>query len=282
MSAGTRDRRASSRRPDIGRESSLNRRRAAGSPPRSGEPAADNRETFLLHRVRVRPDAAMPAAKKTGPRVTRMRMIAALTAVLLVVVGSTIYAVTRPPAKVTLPNVVGVAATVASGQLADDHVKVVETQFFGPTKVKVGTILKEIPPPGTRVAQKSAVTLEIVDRSVDVPDVTGKYIPDGTTVLAGYVAKVKIDSVYSAEPLNMILGQTPAVRRVARGSTMTLRVSQGPKPKPSSSGLLDDIGQAGGAVFSGGKWIAGKIKGAATSPAAAEAEEEAEIAAEDG
>jgi beta-lactam-binding protein with PASTA domain len=91
-----------------------------------------------------------------------------------------------------------------------------------------GTVVAQHPQAGADVLRHSIVTLGVSSaQTVTVPDVVGKSAPAAVTALRVQGLDVRLVNVVSTEPQGRVLGQTPgAGKQVARGTTVTLRVSR--------------------------------------------------------
>ncbi|HSC48777.1 MAG TPA: PASTA domain-containing protein [Gaiellaceae bacterium] len=109
-----------------------------------------------------------------------------------------------------------------------------------------GTVVAQDPGPGANVTRHSVVTLGVSSAQTSaVPDVVGKRAPGAVTALRAKGFAVKTVSVASKKPQGTVLAQTPgAGDRIARGSTVTIRVSRGLVTVPDVLGQQRDTAVA--------------------------------------
>lgn len=109
-----------------------------------------------------------------------------------------------------------------------------------------GTVVAQDPSAGANVTRHSVVTLGVSSAQTSaVPDVVGKRAPAAVTALRAKGFAVKTVSVPSKKPQGTVLAQTPPVGdRIARGSTVTIRVSRGLVTVPDVLGQQRDTAVA--------------------------------------
>ncbi|MGW6239152.1 Stk1 family PASTA domain-containing Ser/Thr kinase [Streptomyces sp. NPDC055094] len=147
--------------------------------------------------------------------------------------GSVTVVISRGPEVVKVPDLesmplgearralkkVGLAAGVVTREFDDD--------------IQQGTVISSAPASGSGVRPDSGVALVVSKGSpVDVPDVTGESVEDATAELEdqGLTVKVAAERVNSPEDAGSVARQSAAEgARLARGDTVTLTVSQGPR-----------------------------------------------------
>ncbi|MFD6339546.1 Stk1 family PASTA domain-containing Ser/Thr kinase [Streptomyces sp. NPDC060131] len=147
--------------------------------------------------------------------------------------GSVTVVISRGPEIVKVPDLesmplgearralkkVGLAAGVVTREFDDD--------------IQQGTVISSAPASGSGVRPDSGVALVVSKGSpVDVPDVTGESVEDATAELEdqGLTVKVAAERVNSPEDAGSVARQSAAEgARLARGDTVTLTVSQGPR-----------------------------------------------------
>ena len=155
--------------------------------------------------------------------------------------------------KVSVPNVVGQARDDAISTLAAQHLKAHAVDIFS-TK-PVGTVIAQDPRPGERVFWNTRVRINVSKGAapISVPPVVGLNVDLAASQLEGSGFKVQRQYVESGDPKDTVVGQDPTGNTPAtRGSTVTLRVSKGPKTAnvPSVTGedqqtATDDLHSAG-------------------------------------
>ncbi|MER8070765.1 Stk1 family PASTA domain-containing Ser/Thr kinase [Streptomyces sp. NPDC094034] len=147
--------------------------------------------------------------------------------------GSVTIVISRGPEIVKVPDLesmplgearralkkVGLAAGVVTREFDDN--------------VQQGAVIGSTPVSGSEVRPDSGVALVVSKGSpVDVPDVTGESVEDATSELVGEGLKVEIaaERVNSEEDAGSVARQSAAEgAQLARGETVTLTVSKGPR-----------------------------------------------------
>ncbi|MFJ5687619.1 Stk1 family PASTA domain-containing Ser/Thr kinase [Streptomyces sp. NPDC093099] len=147
--------------------------------------------------------------------------------------GSVTVVISRGPEIVKVPDLesmplgearralkkVGLAAGVVTREFDDD--------------IQQGTVISSSPASGSGVRPDSGVALVVSKGSpVDVPDVTGESVEDATAELEdqGLTVKVAAERVNSPEDAGSVARQSAAEgAQLARGDTVTLTVSRGPR-----------------------------------------------------
>lgn len=147
--------------------------------------------------------------------------------------GSVTVFVSRGPEIVRVPDVKGKPLAQAESELEKAGLApgVVTKEFS--EEIEQGAVISTDPASGTRRSPDSAVAV-VVSRGapIDVPDVTGESVDDATSRLTGAGFKVKIASeqINSPEEAGSVAEQSVAEgTQLARGDTVTLTVSKGPR-----------------------------------------------------
>jgi len=99
--------------------------------------------------------------------------------------------------------------------------------------VAVGFVYDQNPDASTRVSKDSQVMIfvSIGKPKVNVPDVRGKSVNDAITVLADAGLRSHPVEIHSSETPGTVIAQDPAPdKRVVKGTTVRINVSQGPAP----------------------------------------------------
>ncbi|MEU7277677.1 Stk1 family PASTA domain-containing Ser/Thr kinase [Streptomyces sp. NPDC045431] len=147
--------------------------------------------------------------------------------------GSVTLTISRGPEIVKVPDLKGKPLAEAKRELTKAGLAPgVVTKAFS-EDVEQGAVIGTDPEPGTERNPDSAVAL-VVSRGapVDVPDVTGDPVRNATRTLeeAGFTVKVAPERVHSAQDAGAVASQSPADgRQAAKGDTVTLTVSKGPR-----------------------------------------------------
>ena len=133
--------------------------------------------------------------------------------------------VSKGPAPVTIPDVVGTRANAATKTLSDADLQITTNERFS-NKVADGRVINVKPRPGTVVPAGTTVEL-IVSKGpppVTVPNLVDLPRARAVATLRGLGLKVKVDSG-SFTRLNRVIDQSPvAGSEVPRGSTVTIKI----------------------------------------------------------
>ncbi|MFK4225410.1 Stk1 family PASTA domain-containing Ser/Thr kinase [Streptomyces sp. NPDC019890] len=147
--------------------------------------------------------------------------------------GSVTLIVSRGPEIVRVPDVGSMPLKKAEQELRKVGLAPgVITKAFS-DEIEQGSVISTEPAAGTGRSPDSAVAL-VVSRGapVDVPDVTGESVEDATSKLegAGFKVKVAAEQINSPEEAGTIAEQSATEgAQLARGDTITLTVSKGPR-----------------------------------------------------
>ncbi|MFJ9810093.1 Stk1 family PASTA domain-containing Ser/Thr kinase [Streptomyces sp. NPDC101158] len=147
--------------------------------------------------------------------------------------GTVTLTLSRGPRIVKVPNLKGTPLAEAKKRLADEGLAPGVVSYAFSDSVAQGAVIGSDPEPGTERGPDSAVAL-VVSKGVpvDVPDVTGETVADATAALqnAGLKVTVAPERINSAEDAGSVAAQSLAEgSRAARGDTITLTVSKGPR-----------------------------------------------------
>jgi eukaryotic-like serine/threonine-protein kinase len=140
-----------------------------------------------------------------------------------------IYVSTGPP-KVEVPNVMGKSRDDAIAALTDAKLKFKVLQVF--SKKDPNTVVAQSPTGGHIVTQGSIVHINVSKglEPLTVPNVVGQLYDNAAGQLQGVGFAVARRDVESAQPKDTVIDQDPrAGAELARGGTVTLFVSKGPK-----------------------------------------------------
>jgi len=137
---------------------------------------------------------------------------------------------------VTVPNVIGMKPGEAVGTLGQRGLA--SRVVAKPSSEPAGTIFAEEPGPGTHVTRGSVVTLSSSSAAqVTVPDVVGDKAPAAISALRAEGLSTQTASVASNKAKGIVVSESPAAgESVAKGSTVTIRVSRGPSRVPDVVG----------------------------------------------
>ena len=143
---------------------------------------------------------------------------------------------TKTVAAVTVPGVVGLQQNIAVQRLnARGLAPRITTK---PSKSPAGVVFAQDPTAGTEVAAHSPVTINVSGAQVvRVPKVVGLATPVAVKRLRATGLAASTTSVVSAKPAGTVLAQKPATgASVAKGSTVSLRISKGQATVPNVVG----------------------------------------------
>jgi eukaryotic-like serine/threonine-protein kinase len=143
--------------------------------------------------------------------------------------GVEIFVSLGPP-KVNVPDVRGKSRDDAISTLAERDLKANPVEVFN--EAEEGTVVAQHPVPGQRVRKGSTVRINISQgrRPVSVPSVVGQPYESALSQLQAAGFAVARRDVDDDDPRGIVVAQDPAGgAAAARGSTVTLSVSRGPK-----------------------------------------------------
>ncbi|GGW31954.1 Stk1 family PASTA domain-containing Ser/Thr kinase [Streptomyces xantholiticus] len=147
--------------------------------------------------------------------------------------GSVTITLSRGPEIVEVPDVVNKPLARAQRELRKAGLApgVVTREFD--ESVAQGSVIRTDPAAGSSRSPDTAVSLVVSKGApIDVPDVTGDAVEDATAELeeAGLKVEVADERIHSAEEAGSVARQSAAEgTRLARGDTVTLTVSKGPR-----------------------------------------------------
>ncbi len=140
------------------------------------------------------------------------------------------------PAIVVLPSVVGKPEREAIDLLVKKKLRVIKQTAFHST-VPLGKVISQKPDPGSSVNEGTQITI-VVSKGAEqivVPKVAGLTISEATDALKGASFGVTVTRVASESvPRDRVVGSNPAGgAKAAKGSTVTISVSEGPSEFPA-------------------------------------------------
>jgi beta-lactam-binding protein with PASTA domain len=145
---------------------------------------------------------------------------------------------------VNVPNVVRLQQREAVRRL--NRRGLIARMVVRPSSAPADTVVAQDPNPGADVTRRSVVTLTVsATQTVEVPDVVGERLPAAVATLRARGLQVDTANVASNEPRGTVVDQDPtAGRRVAKGSTVLIRVSRGRVTVPDVVGQRRDAAVA--------------------------------------
>lgn len=137
---------------------------------------------------------------------------------------------------ITVANVVGMKQGPAVARLNRDGLT--PRVVAKPSSRPAGTVFGEAPAPGARVTRGTVITLSTsATAQVTVPDVVGDKAAAAIRTLRSEGLSAQPSSVVSNKATGTVLSQSPASgESVAKGSTVSIRVSRGPSRVPNVVG----------------------------------------------
>ncbi|MFE7414191.1 Stk1 family PASTA domain-containing Ser/Thr kinase [Streptomyces laurentii] len=170
--------------------------------------------------------------------------------------GRVVLTLSRGPEIVKVPNLKGVPLGVARKRLADEGLAPGVVTYAFSESVAQDAVIGSDPEPGTERAPDSAIALQVSKGvPVPVPDVTGQSVPQATATLqkAGLKVTVAPERVESPVDAGAVAAQSLAVgSRAAKGDTLTLTVSKGPRMVPVPDVVGRGTDEAKGALEAAG------------------------------
>jgi beta-lactam-binding protein with PASTA domain/predicted Ser/Thr protein kinase len=144
--------------------------------------------------------------------------------------NTVVISVSTGKAKVPVPDVVGKQATDAVAALTEQGLKANVVRI--PSAKDAGTVTGQFPKAGTRLVKGERVRINVSNgpKPVGVPPVVGVTYDQAAATLQGAGFAVARRDVDSNDPKDVVVHMDPAANTLAaKGSTVTLLVSKGPK-----------------------------------------------------
>ncbi|MDX3852891.1 Stk1 family PASTA domain-containing Ser/Thr kinase [Streptomyces sp. AK02-01A] len=147
--------------------------------------------------------------------------------------GPVTIVVSRGPEVVQVPDLTGTSLDDARRTLKETGLAAGVVRRSFDDDVAQGSVISSDPAPGREVRPDSGVALVVSKGSaIEVTDVTGESVDEATAELeeAGLQVRIASDQVDSPEEEGTVAVQSPAEgARLARGDTVTLTMSKGPR-----------------------------------------------------
>ncbi|MFE9400999.1 Stk1 family PASTA domain-containing Ser/Thr kinase [Streptomyces sp. NPDC006530] len=148
--------------------------------------------------------------------------------------GSVTLVVSRGPETAQVPQLNGMALEKAKDELRKAGFAPGDTSTEFSDDVEQGAVIRTDPPAGVKRHTDTAVALVLSKGApVDVPGVVGDSVADATAALqdAGLKVTVAPEQVNSPQDAGKVAAQSAAEHaRLAKGDSVTLTVSKGPRP----------------------------------------------------
>ncbi|HEV8687043.1 MAG TPA: PASTA domain-containing protein [Gaiellaceae bacterium] len=153
-----------------------------------------------------------------------------LLALLLLVIAGAVafFLLTRQDDKTTMPRVVGLTEAQARAKLADAELKADVDRR--PSNRRAGIVIAQTPGAGKQLDEGERVEITVSSRlnKVAVPNVRGLKEGEAKAKLASAGLKSKVERVFAGAPKGEVVDSVPpGGEQVARGTTVTLKVSKG-------------------------------------------------------
>ncbi|EHR48515.1 protein kinase family protein with PASTA domain [Saccharomonospora marina XMU15] len=152
-----------------------------------------------------------------------------------------------PPAKVAVPDLTGLSRDEAEQKLKQANLvldqDIAEVEVEDPNQY--GKVVEQDPKPDAKVEQGRTVkiTVGVEPELVEVPDFTGESFDAAKAGLEAAGFQVSRSDVDSDQPAGTVVNQRPNGGSVAKGSTITLEVSNGAEQQiqmPDLRGMTQD------------------------------------------
>ncbi len=158
--------------------------------------------------------------------------------------GTVTLYVSKGPATVTVPKIIGLDRTQAEALLRQNFLlPAAEIHLVNDDHAPKDSVLAAVPAPGRSVPNGTKIALTVSDgpQPVTVPEVTNQGKDAAAATLGGQGFQVATTDDFSdTVPAGSVISQTPAGNSTAdHGSTVTLVISQGPHLVP----VPDVVGQ---------------------------------------
>ncbi|MFE9257861.1 Stk1 family PASTA domain-containing Ser/Thr kinase [Streptomyces sp. NPDC006879] len=162
--------------------------------------------------------------------------------------GSVTLTISRGPKIVSVPRVTGRPLADAKRELTEAGLAPgIVTEAFSDT-ITQGSVISTDPTAGERRAPDTAVALVVSKGApVEMPSALGTDVDEARAALQdqGFTVRIAPERVNSAQPQGTVAEQSPAAgTQVARGDTVTLTVSKGPRQVPVPEVVGQDVKDA--------------------------------------
>ena len=155
--------------------------------------------------------------------------------------------------KVEVPDVVGESSTDAVARLTDAGLRVKAVDINSPKEA--GTVTAQDPPGGTTIVTGSTVRINVSKgpAPVAVPSVVGQSADSANSTLQAAGFRVGRVDVQSNQPKDTVVRQSPTSgESAAKGTTVTIYVSKGPKTSTVPDVTSQDVQTAGQTLHASG------------------------------
>lgn len=199
--------------------------------------AAAEREGLQVAYAEPEHDDEVPAGQVLAQDPTG-RVVKGGTITLTLSLGPEIYPV---------PDIIGASFEVATRQLEELRLVVVEGEGDYSNTVPAGRVLAVEPAVGEEVRPGTEVTVTVSQgrAPIDVPDLLNQPFDQARATLEGLGLQVTAEEVENTAPEGTVVGQDPAAGTGAEeGDTVTLQVSEGPPTRPVPDVIGQDCKQA--------------------------------------
>jgi beta-lactam-binding protein with PASTA domain len=177
-------------------------------------------------------DDAVPQLVREPRHLVRTFFLVVLALIVLGGVGVAVGLADTAHAKVTVPNLAGLATTAASKVLAGAQLTDGQAHYFVTRAFAPGLIIAESPAPGSAVAMGSPVNVQVAvaPRQVVVPDVVFAEVATAQKMMSDQLFEPRLQYAYSKDvATGLVIEQLPRAGDTAStGSSNVLVVSLGP------------------------------------------------------
>lgn len=202
--------------------------------PEAGTPRGIVQHTAAIP-LEAEPTIRLPRGTRTARRRRRMTLRrfrwVALAVVLTMMAGAVPFAV-RALQRMDVPDVTGLSRATAARAIQAAGLDA-RVDFANHDRVPQGAVIRTVPPAGTSLRRGSdvSVVVSLGPVTVNVPDMRGKDARAARRTLEDRGFRVALRRVFHATvPKGRVVGQDPDPGVLVRdGSTITLRISQGPE-----------------------------------------------------
>jgi beta-lactam-binding protein with PASTA domain/tRNA A-37 threonylcarbamoyl transferase component Bud32 len=152
------------------------------------------------------------------------------------------------PVQVRVPNVIGFTQAAAEHEIRSAGLKPVVRTQVSSDPADYGNVIDQTPSAGELVRRGDTVTITVgkAPKQVDVPDLTGLTLDQAKSALdARGLIPGAITTAPSLQPTGTVIDQSPPPNTpVARGSTVDIVLSEGPKPLTVPDEVCQSLGHA--------------------------------------
>ncbi len=186
----------------------------------------------------------------------RGRLIGIALAILLLLAGGGAYALTlakHSPTLYATPNVISLTVAQAKSSLTRSQLSLGRISYHSDPSIPSGSVISEMPFPGSKLAQRSSVSLVVSTgpAPVSVPNVVGASLEGANYSLVTAGLSSNVTTQYSETvPSGIVISQSPSSGTLKIGSVVSIIESKGPAPRSVPSLIGDSQSAANSALTS--------------------------------